>query len=46
MPFSNKLSLSLSLSLFLRLTGFHANIKSNENGIETGELGSATITKL
>ncbi|XP_017483032.1 PREDICTED: cuticle protein 10.9-like [Rhagoletis zephyria] len=27
-------------------TGFHANIKSNENGIETGELGSATITKL
>lgn len=27
-------------------TGFHANIKSNEPGLEQGELGSATISKL
>lgn len=27
-------------------TGFHANIKSNEPGLEQGALGSATISKL
>ena len=27
-------------------TGFHANIKSNEPGLEQGELGSASISKL
>lgn len=27
-------------------TGFHANIKSNEPGLEQGELGGATISKL
>lgn len=27
-------------------TGFHANIKSNEPGLEEGSLGAATVTKL